>query len=67
MSDKPGSRWTKVAPCPPLSLKLEDKSNNKILLSADSLPGNILYFGDIMTNQTETFLELKLREDKKKI
>lgn len=39
--------------------KVKEKSNNKFLLSADSVPGNVLCF-NIGANQTETFLELIL-------
>lgn len=32
-------------------------STAKLLLSANSVPGNVLCFGDVIANQTETFLE----------
>lgn len=33
-------------------------STTKFSLNANSVPGNVLCFGDITANQTETFLEL---------
>lgn len=58
--DEPGFRTTEES-CTLASSqpKVKEKNNNKFLLRADSVPGNVLCF-NIGANQTETFLEVIL-------